>query len=191
MPIIPVGFSQLTLGFTGLNQPTGGAVTLGLNQSAISTPAGVLDAIEALFTPLHEAIAVESCILSSARVKFGPDATGPFVERTYSIPGDQGTDATGPQVAILVAKVTAFGGREGRGRLYYPGATDASVDASGDLGGGYLTQLQTAFDNFYDGLDTATCIPTLLHSDPANTPDTILEFVVQTKVATQRRRVRR
>lgn len=191
MPIIPDGFGQLTIGFSGLNAPTGAAVTLGLDVPGGSTPADVLDDIEGLFEGLVESQSVSSLILSSARVKFGPDATGPFVERAYNLPGNQGADAASPNTAILVSKVTAFGGREGRGRLFWPGISDFSLDADGTIGAGSLAQYQTAWDTFFTGLGLANAPAFLLHSDSANTPDAITEFVVQAKVATQRRRLRR
>lgn len=191
MPIIPADFGQLTIGFTGTACPTGAAVTLGLDTGGAASPSAVLDAIEALFEPLHEAQSVSSCVLVSARVKLGPDATGPFVDRAYNIAGNQGTDATSPNTAILVTKVTPFGGRAGRGRLFWPGPTDASIDPSGLLAALYLTQIQTAWDTFEAGLGTASFPPVLLHSDDGNTPDFITEFVVESLVATQRRRLRR
>lgn len=114
------------------------------------------------------------------------------------IPGTS-SDAVVPQnTAYLVRKRTDLGGRRGRGRFYLPGVSEAGVDAVGALGTAHRDALQTAVDDWYDfltaGVGARLYPPVVLHrsegigTEPAPTP--ITSFVVESKVATQRRRLR-
>lgn len=188
--IIPVGYAQANLRFGGAALPRGAEVTLGLDFSAfVGTTAelaqAVADAWEAsMLDQQSTAITLESVL-----VKKGPNATGQSAE---VFPGTAGTVAaatTSPQVSILVKKVTALGGREGRGRFYMPGYTEADIGADGSLDSTDLDSLQTDADAFHAALLAADIEPVLLHNS-ATTPTEILSFQVDSTVATQRRRLR-
>ena len=191
MLIIPSGFSQVTFLFTGVDVPTGAAVTLGLNQPNTASVADGLDLLEPLVETLHEAMAVSTVTLDRIRLKFGPNASGNFGERSIAAPGDQGADGAAPNLAVLVRKQTDEGGRQGRGRLYYPGVPEEVVNGAGVLTAGAVAQYQAAWDAFYTALDGADWTPVLLHSVAGNSPDEITSFVVESTTATQRRRLRR
>lgn len=94
--------------------------------------------------------------------------------------------------ALLVRKTTAEGGRKNRGRMYVPPCVlaEAVVSNAGFIDSGDLGTLSSKFDQFHSDLVLAEMIPCLFHSDPVDTPTTITGFVLQSQLATQRRRMR-
>ena len=106
-----------------------------------------------------------------------------------------GSNAAAPlpqNCALLVKKQTSQGGRQGRGRGYFPSAylMEGDVSAIGIITAGVVTALQAKFTAFLADLDTATIPMTLLHSDPLNVPDDVTALVVDNRIATQRNRLR-
>lgn len=101
--------------------------------------------------------------------------------------------------ALLVNKATALAGRRNRGRGYWPCMlAEASVDQNGNLIGGELAAKQAVFDAVYDklingfaGQGAAPTPPLLFHQTGDQTPTPITAFGVQSKIATQRQRMRR
>lgn len=195
MAVIPVGYSQVNLKFTGAAVPRGAEVTFGVANTTFLSPTGVAALVEdslgdftawASFSNLAK--------ITSILVKNGPNATGPFAEVPANSGGTGTSEAAPPNVAVLVRKHTAYGGRAGSGRFYFPSPLDNVVDGAGNLLSGTRTALQNAFDAFAMSLD-ANLIPlVLLHGpnspigDSAPTPITGLN--VDSRVATQRRRLR-
>jgi len=111
-------------------------------------------------------------------------------------PWDGGTAAvpgTTPQVSYLVKKLTARGGRKGRGRMYIPGPPEDAVDAYGQLSESQYDALVTAVADFSAAMLTATNFGklVLLHTDPLDEPDDLTNMFPEVKVATQRRRLDR
>jgi hypothetical protein len=119
--------------------------------------------------------------------------TGPALGQVdEAVVGTKSAACLPPNCAMLVKKVTARGGRMGRGRMYVPPfmLAESDINDSGavdipDLGG------QVALWNaFYTALAASDVVPALLHSD-GSTPDEITAFTFQGQIATQRRRLRR
>jgi hypothetical protein len=111
-------------------------------------------------------------------------------------PWDGGTAAVPgctPQVSYLLKKITARGGRKGRGRMYLPGPPEDAVDAYGLLSESQFDALTTAVVDFAAQMLAATNFGklVLLHTDPLEEPDDFTNFFPETKVATQRRRLDR
>lgn len=106
----------------------------------------------------------------------------------------QGTSPGNPvpsNCALLVKKVTAFGGRKNRGRMYVPpmNFTDTNVDNHGVMND--QPGLQANWNAFYVAITTDPEIPepVVYHSDGSpGTP--ITSFVVDDQIATQRTRMR-
>lgn len=103
-----------------------------------------------------------------------------------------------PQVAGVTKKITAFGGRQYRGRLYFPGVAEAQVGDDGKWVAGELTAWQTAWNNVLINLvSVAGCNLSelsLLHAPPAGggsppLPTPVLSLGVGSWVGTQRRRL--
>lgn len=194
MVLIPNDYAQVTLGFTGVAIPLGAACTLGLNVELYpgDPTAAALDIAQDVL-PAMSAYVVNKVAITSIKVKFGPTQTGPSAEIATNIPGLGNLDPAPPNTALLVRKITGFGGRQGTGRWYWPGIADTQIDDGGNLGPATVTSLQTGFNSFHSNLVASGLVPVLLHGEdePISTPMPITSFSVQSRVATQRRRLRR
>lgn len=187
---IPSGFAQCNLRFGGIAAPLGSEVVLGINQPDFGP--GPIDVAEVVadhwvsdILPLQSS----ALVLQSVLCKFGPDVDGPSAEFTVGTAGGAAATTVPPNVALLVRKNTASGGRKNRGRMFVPGIVEGNVDQSGDMDGTVLGNWQTALDDFLDGLDTAQHTMVLLHGDDTD-PTTVTSLTAQVRVATQRRRLR-
>jgi hypothetical protein len=93
--------------------------------------------------------------------------------------------------AFLVHKNTTESGRQGKGRMYLPAFPlgEADVNNTGTITANF-SAVQTRLDNFYDYLTTTESLEVrLFHTTPrASTP--IDSFSLDTRIATQRRRMR-
>lgn len=189
--IIPDGYAQANLRFTGVAVPTGAEITIGLGSVGASSPIALG---EIVFDAFNDANVMDSfstnITASSVYVKFGPNedgASGEFVGESNS---GVGGAAAPPNVSVLVTKVTASGGRKGRGRFFVPGFPEGLIDAGGVVNPTQLTTMQGDFDAFLDNINTAGFPVVLLHGD-STTPTTVTDLIVAPLVATQRRRLRR
>jgi hypothetical protein len=77
--------------------------------------------------------------------------------------------------------------------MFFPGCPEGDVGADGIIVPAILALWQTAFTALRDGLVTDNLAPVLLHggSGVVPLPMTITSLTVDSKVATQRRRLRR
>lgn len=109
-------------------------------------------------------------------------------------PGGRSGAAAPSSVAMLVRKVSAFAGKRNRGRFYVDGLSSGVIQGN-FLEPVYMGQMQTAFDDFGTALQddevtfNAPIQPRILHNDPG-APTEISNFVVESRVATQRGRLR-
>lgn len=120
-------------------------------------------------------------------------ATGPVTgETTLRVTGTGTGSPLTPNTSVLVKKLTARGGRKGRGRMFVPGmcVSEIDVDENGIISTPDLADIQLQWSDFLADLQTSVCLPYLLHSD-STLPDEITSLVVEPLVATQRRRLRR
>jgi hypothetical protein len=100
-----------------------------------------------------------------------------------------------PNVAVLMHKRTARGGRRGRGRLFLPWfCSDNDTNEDGTLLPALVTAVQTAGAIWLADLATRNVPMHILHS-PGQTaegpPNEVTSLVVSNLVATQRRRLGR
>ena len=192
MPI-PALFGQVNAIHTGTGVPHGAQWTLGLGTAAygsdVVTAAKDFE-VALLNSGIYDSVP-SNVAVTTVGMKFGPDETGPSTLEPANEPGT-GTQTDTPQICVLVRKNTALGGRAGRGRLYLPGPSAQAIDPGGVLVGSFITNLQAAFDTFFDELEATNLPPYLLHGagSPISTPTPITGFSVQSVIATQRRRVR-
>ncbi len=193
--IIPDGYAQINIRFTGTGAPTGAEITCGVNLDIFpGTPADLAQKALVYFQSaairarLSSEVTISSCV-----AKYGPNATGPSAEFTLPVAGTGPSAASSPNTAWLVRKNTGFGGRTGRGRWYIPGIVDGSVFSNGVIIGGEVTLMTTALEAWRTSMTTDGVVPTLLHgaASPVQVPMPITSFVTDFKVATQRRRLRR
>nr|CRY97806.1 hypothetical protein [uncultured prokaryote] len=91
-----------------------------------------------------------------------------------------------PNVCWLVHKRPGSGRL---GRMYLPGVTEAVVDGNGDITGTTVSAMNAALDDWVTAMSTASLQLSMRGSEDIG--DLISELRVDTKVATQRRRLRR
>lgn len=188
--IIPSGFSQVTFLFTGVAVPSGAAMTLGINHPADTAADVIASTVGQAFVDEIMPDMVDDVTLASVLCKKGPNATGQSAEVAFGDAGGSASAPASPAVALLIKKQTNFGGRSQRGRFYMPGLPEAAITPGGDLESGNQAGWQTRYDDLYTALDSAGYTPVLLHSNSSDAT-TLTGFVVDARVATQRRRQRR
>jgi len=180
--------------FEGVACPTGAEVTFGIDPApGFGTPTEIAGAIGLIWGSTWREVQTSEVTLASVLVKFGPNATGPSGEQAINSAGTDTAGSVAPNTAVLVQKITADGGRAGRGRFFMPGIKESDVGSNGAVDPTDLEGWQTAADDFLEALDTATLPMVVLHGDgsPITTPSVVTNLIVSSTVATQRRRLRR
>lgn len=208
--IIPEGYYEATIKFTGPQAPRGAAVIMGgRNIADLSASDLAIQFRQTVVAHLKPQLNL-SINYAGVRIKLGPNEDGPIADDAVGAgPGPIGTNPTTPVLAALVTKNTASGGRRGKGRAFFPGMVgEADVDASGVVTAARVTSLQTSFNAWWQDLTDDAIPPYLLHDhsydwvieggqpkrvpndDPVPAPTLIESFSVASVVATQRRRQR-
>lgn len=191
--LIPVDYAQVNFIHSGVGAPHGAQWTLGLQVADFvgsATELATQVGIDWQSAGMDDAMSA-SVTLDSILVKLGPNATGASALVPVGVAGSQPASGS-PAVSLLVQKLTGFGGRQGRGRLYIPGVSESLIDPSGVIAGGLVSTAQAAFDDFFDKLTADDLVPVLLHAEtsPVSTPYHMDGFSVAAIAATQRRRIR-
>ena len=187
---------QANFRFTGPAAPTGAEVTCGF-AIEVGGPILPVDIANAFITEWNTTIRTvqhSNVTLDSVYVKTGPNATGSDGAKPAGLNGAIGGDCAPANLAILVRKVTATGGKRGRGRMYWPGVPEAYIDSAGVLGAGVLAAWQTQASAFLAAMDGWNLPLCLLHSPGISIPPAptdIVALTVQGTAGTQRQRMRR
>lgn len=190
--VIPTGFAQVTFNYDSEIFASGkGATVLGVtiqNTGSLNdTLAAVMSAWGTMVVKhMVNVITMTSTVLvtSSSRL----ESAAPFQgDNTFALPP--------PNSALLVRKVTSGRGRRHQGRMFLPGlVAEADVDSAGNLTGGTRQTMQGFLNDFMTNLDVNGIVPVILHDDEGESevpsPSIISEFLVEPKMATQRRRLR-
>lgn len=191
---IPPGYAEIAIQFNLGIDPEPMFSFLGVKLASGTTPTSALTN-----TYTSTCAAALDNVLSSAYsvgpgwVTWGQD--GGDVKIDSANPPDTGlgtASALPNNTAVLVRKVTAAGGRRGRGRMYIPGIVEGDVDAAGGINNTPRAAWQTAIDAMFTNLVGLPSIDALalLHDTAPFGPNDITSLEVQLKVATQRRRMR-
>lgn len=194
--IIPTGYAQLNMIFTGPSVPTGAECTVGFDRTAgPSTPSAAASEIATIIegcTQLFSATKTD-IKMSTLLVKFGPNATGPSAVLAVDFDGTYASTDGAPATAYLIRKNTAMGGRQGRGRLYWPGPPLVDIGPGGVIESNLVGDMNTGFTEFFTEMAAADMPLVLLRAEgsPITTPEPLTGFSCQTTLATQRRRQRR
>lgn len=129
-------------------------------------------------------------------VRLGTDTGEPEIG-THTINNGGGGDNSPPaaNVAVILTKNTARGGRRGRGRMFIPWwYDDVDIDGAGLILPGSMASRQ-GFANLFHGALGAAGIPmVLLHSEGKTAegpPTPVTSLTLQNRVGTQRRRLGR
>jgi hypothetical protein len=188
--IIPATFGQANYKFTGVGVPTGAEVTWGFHNEDASDATFCAESFVGAWTDQLKEVTPQAVTLSSVLVKLGPNDTGEFAELGVGVAGTGSPNEVQPNMAVLVQKRTALGGRRNRGRVYWPCAEDA-VDSGGNVDTAVLAVMQDQFSAFRLQTTTVGLTLHILHSSAPTTPTPVTALTVQAIAATQRRRLRR
>lgn len=189
--MIPTGYGQLSLVHSGDNFEGDCINTFGFINPGDEDAAACGDIFKgALLGSGLLAQYSGSVTVTEVRIKLGPDATGESAEVAIGNSGLVGGQAVSPQVALLVRKNTALGGRAGRGRFYIPGMPAASLVNSGTFDGTDMDQVVSEWTDIWNVMAFVGLEQRLLHDSPL-TPTPVTSMVGSVRVATQRRRARR
>lgn len=188
--IIPTGYAQVTHEFGGNGLAFPGAVVYGVDPPGGADPSDLAEALSDAWATYVIPRQNESITLENTVVKFGPNSTGPTGEFAVTIPGERTGAGSPSNCAVLVKKTTSLGGKQGRGRMYIPGCTEADVGSDGALDATQQGNWQTAMSNWAAFLAISVAPLVILHGD-ALTPTPVTAVTVQAVIATQRRRLRR
>lgn len=165
--------------------------------------------------PFQSSGGVLAKVVARVRQDGGGDIVHEWVPSPVAGGGSAGTTFP-PNVALLVRKHTNRGGRRGRGRWFVPGIVETLADNDGSVPSASIASWNTALDAYRTDLGGALLSgspvePLLFHNNSTTTttttgpgsktititegaagpaPDVITDFTVDTKVATQRRRLR-
>lgn len=193
--VIPLGYSNVRYLFQcqGITDPTG-----------FSVGDGLLGGLTAAEIPNAAQLALRTSGIGAAAnmlagwtfvgcVSTTMTSSGPVVHSFFD--DEVGTIAQNgvpPNCAMLVNKQTALGGRKNRGRIFFPPITflASSVDDAGFVATAQVSNFQTKLNLWHTEMTNLNLVPVLLHSSPADEPTPISSFLLQTQLATQRRRMR-
>lgn len=189
--IIPAGYAQATHIFRGTTLPLGAVVTYGVDMQGFG---GTLeDAADALYLAFQANVmqnVVQTVRHANLLLKEGPNATGPSVEISGEGSGSVNGASEVPSAAFLCRKLTNAGGRQARGRFYLPGCPAESVNSDGALADTIANAVTADLSAFLGAMNGADLPMVLLHGN-AMAPTDVTSMVCDTRVATQRRRLRR
>lgn len=196
--VIPPGFANWTV---TIQNAAGGAssrssVSLGLNIPAPFVQADVAR-IANLFrdglTPRYD----NSWLIGPNHVVYNDAGVMKVFDDTGTEAGTHGAQSNvPPAVALVVSKNTGLIGARHRGRMYFPGLDEDSVNEDGTIDGAEVNAWQASIDALANSLiaDASIVGLDLFHDETtpgANNPDAIVALVVRTVVGSMRPRQRR
>lgn len=196
---IPLGTAQHAIELSLTAYPRKAYVTFGTQwDSDLETLTALQAAIGVLWNT-HIVPRVDSNVTTSKITSHGTSLTGTaFLSDTpLAYVGGTVGETTPPNVALLVKKGTGLAGRANRGRMYVPWVgIEGSVDEAGNILAAAVTNFQTSFTAFLNGLAARAndSDMVLLHTyeipAPAPTETVVTSLTVDPRIATQRRRLR-
>lgn len=189
--IIPVGFAQCNVVFSGAGVPTGAQVTFGVKNDAAHGAAELGSYVIQYWDESDIMVYLSNTVqIDGVLVKLGPNDTGPSDFYASVLVGGGASAANAPNAAFLIHKSTALGGRQSRGRMYIPGLQEADINTGGLLAGTTAADMGAACQLFLEKMAADSLPLALLHGN-AVVPFPIDAMSCDAKVATQRRRLRR
>lgn len=121
-------------------------------------------------------------------------ATGPVIGSASSgVVGTGALESAPFNCAVLINKGTARGGRRGRGRMFWPSmfVAESNIGPAGTIAAPQLATLQGLFNASLGALGATNYPPVLLHDSSEVAPDPVASWAIQSKLATQRTRLRK
>lgn len=190
MPVIPEGYAQVVARISQSGVSREMAVVFGVESVGAFTQ-GDIDGISAAASDFIRGITTNTTTYIGVKVT-EEQGSGPILWESVVDAGlGANTGATAPpNTAWLIRKRTGSGGRRGRGRMFVPGIRETDVDQAGVITAAQVTGAQALATAFGNALTTNATPMVLLHSEAPFTPELVTALTVDSRVATQRRRLR-
>lgn len=201
--IIPPGFAQAVVPFQHALLARTAFVVFGVDVSGLGGDyeAGADAVTRSITIPWQDELDSE-VVVGPTTLRVGQDGGDPLsVSGSFSDNGSEAASMLPPNVALLVKKNTSLGGRRGRGRLYMPWVLqEAGANDIGTIDGASLAARQANATAMLASLtsEPVTGIETpmvLLHDSSGAgvepPPTVVTSLLVDSRVATQRRRMGR
>lgn len=196
--VIPPGFAQLVLRWRIAGDPEEMVSTIGAAlDGAITDPnviaGNIITAWQSAW-PVGSYSSQATMVGASAYIgqDGGPPLPGEFLVNTV---GTSSSQMLPQNCCLLISKLTGLAGRRNKGRMYIPSCymAEAQVDNIGVIAGGALTSLQSQATAFLAAIPTQPAFndAVLFHSEAPTAPTVITALSVQTRIATQRERLRK
>lgn len=189
---IPTNYGRLAWHLSGPALPLRAVVTLGLSLAEFGGSGGlpqIVDEVLPSAEDLFQAVCVDSCTMESLSLKCGPDTSGPTYTAVSGAVGGTSGNPAPPNTSLLVTEqVVGLSGRF-NGRMFWPGIDEGSIGDGGAIGS--TGPYQAVFNGFQLALNDLGLVPVVLTDMEGASPRTVDTFIVQSVVASQRRRLRR
>lgn len=192
MTTITPGFAEVTITYDVPGNGSPGMSVFGIDAGATLDPTTIANAIGVILAGTNSFRDNMDTNSGITRVKVLLNIDGePFLvgETATAITGSLSGTALPPNCAYLLKKVTGLSGRPYQGRMYIPGVPEASVNEGGFLESADLASLQINATQFLGALATAGYPMVLLHT-AVLPPTPVTSLIVDTRIGTQRRRMR-
>lgn len=203
--VIPQHFAQVLHSFSLSGDPEPFAITYGVQveDPPLATDAtGLATSLSGLFISnvIPNVSSLITLIGTEVIYQGDPPPAPPVVGAVASTTAGGNTGATPlvPQnTAFLIHKRTSLGGRKGRGRCYLPGVAEGQVDNVGVVASATVGSFNTALAAWRTAIVSSSDFVgmVVLHDDasltPLPAPTLVTSINMDTRVATQRRRLRR
>lgn len=195
--IIPPGFAHATVPLQHSLLARTAVTTFGIDLAGFAgTDAAAADAVMTCWVNFVAPVIDSNVTAGPVVLTVGQDGSENIVvSGTTSQVGGDSQSSVPPSVAVIINKITARGGRRGRGRMFVPWAVNtADVSEAGLIASGAQGALTAAFDLFRQCLSTSDVDMVLLHSDGISdpgAPNAITNLVTEALIGSQRRRLGR
>lgn len=189
MPPISEGDGQANFRFVQSADPEEMVCTIGVS-SPLAAPAEIAESLfDAFATSIMGGLSSEVALVGCTLYVQDSGGAIPYESTGAPVAGSVAERTAPPNTAILVRKLTGLGGRHGRGRMYLPGVRYDEVSSAGIIAAGTVTAYNERFADFYELFAEIAGGPILFHADES-AATVITSFSVQSRLATQRRRLR-
>lgn len=199
--IIPPGFAQAVWSMTVTGDAEPMVTTCGLDVSAAAGEfQDCADKAQTMFQNGFGQMISNQVTMTHCTLYVGQDGGPPaiFDSTNGGSVGDIANTPLPNNCAWLVRKRTDMAGRRGRGRFYIPGVAENFVDPAGVINNAEVAAMTDVAELFRSTMESAVGGPSMplvvLHRSEGigvePPPTLIAQLVCETKIATQRRRMR-
>ena len=191
MPTIPSGFANISIPANHGGSTHISVITFGVEvNTALTAPANVAEAVWDAFDSTMRVALDSGALWGPVRASVNMGAGVVTGDGTSDDLGGAGIDSVPMNCALLVRKTSTQPGRGGRGRYFIPFALEETdVSETGQIDGTTVSDWQTIQTAFLAALVAEDVPMVILHSG-AGVPAAVTTLNVQSKIATQRRRLR-